>query len=451
MITMRLSQAAETLQGKFTGKDVSFIGCSTDTRTIRRENLFIALRGINFDGHSYISSAKDNGACAAMVENHSSVEMLPLLVINDAIQAMGLLAENWRDRFKLPVVAITGSNGKTTVKEMVASILGLNASVLSTQGNLNNNIGVPLTLFKLGSEHQYAVIEMGANHAGEIKWLSQIAKPNIALITQCAPAHLEGFKTVDGVASAKAEIYSGLCENGIAIINADDKYSKYWKDVASKYKQISFGIENKADITASEISFDVTNGRTSFVINFPEKIISTSIPLSGVHNVQNSIAAAACCIAAGIPVLDIIKGLENIEPISGRMQLITTKNGIRILNDTYNANPASLNAGLQVLSNYIGIRWLILGDMRELGKNSAEYHRQAGENAREFGVQRLYALGDLSQYALEGFGNGAFHFSNAEDLISAVKQNISSEITIMVKGSRSMGMEKIVTSLMEDN
>ncbi|MGK0297288.1 MAG: UDP-N-acetylmuramoyl-tripeptide--D-alanyl-D-alanine ligase [Gammaproteobacteria bacterium] len=450
MISMRMSQAAEALKGKYTGNDVIFNGCSTDTRTIEEGNLFIALNGNHFDGHSFIRSARENGASAAMVEIASDNNNLPLLLIKDTTHAMGLLASYWRDEFDIPVFAITGSNGKTTVKEMVASILGLNATVLSTQGNMNNHIGVPLTLFKLDNKHEYAVIEMGANHPGEIGLLSKLAKPSIALITQCAPAHLEGFGSVDGVARAKAEIFSGLSENGVAVVNADDDFANFWKKIASNYKQISFGLESEADITASDITFDTATGHTKFNIHFPEKSISTSIRFSGIHNVLNSIAAAACCIAAGISIDDIKKGLECISPVKGRMQLITTSNGIRIFNDTYNANPASLKAGLQVLSNYSGNRWLILGDMGELGNDSAEHHRLAGELAREYGVQRLFTLGEFSKYIVEGFGSGSLLFLSSDDLISTVLRDLVNDTTILVKGSRAMGMEKIVDSLMED-
>ncbi|MGY8814507.1 MAG: UDP-N-acetylmuramoyl-tripeptide--D-alanyl-D-alanine ligase [Gammaproteobacteria bacterium] len=451
MISMRMSEAAEALNGIYTGKDIMFNGCSTDTRTIEEGSLFIALKGNHFDGHSFIRSARENGATAAMVENVSDNDNLPLLIIKDTARAMGLLASCWRDEFDIPVFAITGSNGKTTVKEMVASILGLNATVLSTSGNMNNHIGVPLTLFKLDNKHKYAVIEMGANHPGEIELLSKLAKPSIALITQCAPAHLEGFGSVDGVARAKAEIFSGLSDNGTAVVNADDNFAKFWKKTASNYKQISFGLKNEADVTASDITFDTTTGYTNFNIHFLEKSITISIRFSGIHNVQNSIAAAACCIAAGISIDDIKKGLECMSPVMGRMQLITKSNDIRIFNDTYNANPASLKAGLQVLSNYSGNRWLILGDMGELGKDAAEHHRLAGELAREYGVQRLFALGEFSNCVVDGFGDGALRFLETGELISIVLRELVNDTTILVKGSRTMGMEKIVDSLMEEN
>ena len=447
MIAMSLSQAAQTINGRLAGKDIMFNGCSTDSRTLQNGNLFIALRGERFDGHSFIPQAEEMGAVAAMVEEEHDESLLPLLIIKDTVHAMGLLAGSWRDEFDIPLMAITGSNGKTTVKEMVSSILGLRALVLSTRGNLNNHIGVPLTLFNLGNEHRYAVIEIGANHAGEISWLSELAKPTVALITQCAPAHLQGFGSEKGVASAKAEIFSGLRDNGIAIVNADDKYAGLWKKIAKCHKQISFGLNVAADITASDITFDTNTGRTGFLIHFPDETLSTSTPLSGIHNVQNSIAAAACCMAIGISNLDIKTGLEKMESISGRMQMINTVGGSRIFNDTYNANPGSLQAGLQVLSNYKGNRWLILGDMYELGDRSIEYHLRAGELARETGIHRLYALGDLTHHAVEGFGNGARHYENTSELIAAVNHDLKDNTTILVKGSRAMGMEKIVQAL----
>jgi UDP-N-acetylmuramoyl-tripeptide--D-alanyl-D-alanine ligase len=447
MISMSLSHAADTVDGILAGKDVTFNGCSTDTRTLENGNLFIALRGEHFDGHSFITSATDRGAVAALVEERKNEGLLPLLVIKDSVKAMGMLAAHWRSEFDIPLLAITGSNGKTTVKEMVTSILGLTATVLSTKGNLNNHIGVPLTLFKLGREHKYAVIEMGANHSGEIAWLSQLAKPTVALITQCAPAHLEGFGSEDGVARAKAEIFGGMGDNGIAIVNADDKYAGFWKGTAYKHRQISFGLENTANIMATGITHDTDSGRTSFLIHFPGETILTSIPLSGIHNVQNSIAAAACCMALDIPVLEIKAGLEKMESVAGRMQMLNIRGGSRLFDDSYNANPGSLKAGLQVLSTYKGNRCLILGDMVELGNCSAEHHRHAGELAREHGIQHLYALGDLTPYAVEGFGNGARHFTSMDDLISTVKHDLTSGSTILVKGSRVMGMERIVKSL----
>jgi len=450
MISMRLSEAASHLNGKLSGMDMQFTGCSIDSRSLQEGNLFIAIRGARVDGHDYVKSAKVSGACAAMVEQDDDRDVLPLLIIKDSKQAMARLAGYWRNSFNIPLLAVTGSNGKTTVKEMLSSILGLNSTVLSNKGNLNNDIGVPLTLFGLGSEHQYAVIEMGANHPGEISWLTKLARPTVALITQCAPAHLQGFGSVDGVAKAKAEIYSGLIDNGTAVINADDEYAEFWRGAAARYNQLSFGMKNKADISARDVHFNIETGMTGFSLHTPAGFESVNMSLAGRHNVLNSLAAAACCIAIGLPLDDIKRGLENMSAVHGRMQMLYTKAGARIFDDTYNANPASLNAGLGVLSSYPGKRWLILGDMGELGDYSEDLHRHAGEAAREHGIERIYALGDFSRYTVEGFGSGARHFHEVDKLLESVKSDLVPDVTLLVKGSRFMAMDRVVRSLMEE-
>jgi len=447
MISMSLSKAAALLQAEFTGGDVTFTGCSIDSRTLKQGNLFIALRGERFDGHSFINAAQKKGASAAMVQSSVDVENLPLLIIEDTKQAMGRLAGYWRDNFSIPLLAVTGSNGKTTVKEMIGSILGLNASVLVTRGNLNNDIGVPITLFGLGREHHYAVIEMGANHAGEIAWLSRLARPTVALITQCAPAHLEGFGSIEGVARAKAEIFSGLDPAGTAILNADDNYFNFWMDTTSQFRQLSFGIKNKADVTATDIRFDSASAKTTFLMHTPGSSVAISLALVGEHNVMNALAAATCCLAVGIPVSHIKTGLEQVVTVSGRMQLKLTPEGARIFDDTYNANPVSLQAGLKVMSSMPGRKWLLLGDMGELGEHSTDLHREAGEMAREYGMERLYALGDLSKHAVDGFGSGARHFNGTDELLDVISTELTADTTLLVKGSRRMGMDRIVKFL----
>lgn len=447
MINMLLSQAAVPTEAKLMGTDIHFNGCSTDSRAIKPGQMFIALRGERFDGHAFLHEASRAGACAALVEQGDGVNSLSLLLVNDSRKAMGRLARHWRSEFTLPLIALTGSNGKTTVKEMLASILTLQAPVLSTRGNLNNDIGVPLTLFQLGPEHRYAVIEMGANHPGEISWLSEITRPTVALITQCAPAHLRGFGSVEGVAKSKGEIFDGLMENGTAIINADDHYAGFWRKTAVTRRQLSFGIENRADVCASDIVFNTEKKSTDFVIHIPGFSSAVSLPIPGMHNVMNALAAAACCIAVGIQGDVIKKGLERIAPVKGRMQLKYTRKGVRLFDDTYNANPASLKAGLEVLTNYEGRRWLVLGDMGELGVAERELHREAGEMAREYGIERLYATGELSRYAVQGFGEGALHFHRIEDLINALNNDLSAGTTVLVKGSRAMAMERVVNGL----
>jgi len=451
MIAMSLSEAATRLGIRHRNADVRFAGCSIDSRTVQQGNLFIAIRGARLDGHGFVRSAIEKGACAVMTESPDADDTTPLLVVNDSRQAMAALAGSWRSDFQIPLIAVTGSNGKTTVKEMLSSILGLNASVLATRGNLNNDIGVPLTLFGLGKQHQYAVIEMGANHAGEIAGLSRLVRPDVALITQCAPAHLEGFGSVEGVAMAKSEIYSGLGPDGCAVVNADDDYADYWRGVASAYRQLSFGITHPADITATDIVFNPETGKTGFTLTTPAGAVSIMLPLAGRHNVLNALAAAACCAALRIPLDDMKQGLERMSHVHGRMQMKIAGSGARIFDDTYNANPASLKAGLQVLTSYPGKRWLVLGDMGELGEYAEDLHRQAGEMAREQGVERLYALGKLSRYAVDGFGQGARNFSRIEDLLTSLKPELGADISVLVKGSRFMAMDRVVTALMEGN
>lgn len=450
MIAMSLSEAANVIDASITGVDAIFTGCSTDSRSVRPGNLFIALRGERYNGHNYVEDAIEQGAAGVMVESDVDVAG-PVLTVPDTMHAMARLSGYWRRRFDIPLIAITGSNGKTTVKEMVKTILSQKTTVLSTRGNLNNHIGVPLTLFEMGNQHGYAVVEMGANHAGEISMLSRLASPTVAVITLCAPAHLEGFGSEEGVACAKAEIYEGLVAEGIAIINADDKYSGLWRESAGGHRYITFGLTEQADVYATNVCFDAETGKTRFTLHIHEQAVETFIHLPGKHNVQNAIAAAACCLAAGISVADIRTGLEVIEPIQGRMQLRVTTGGIRIFDDTYNANPGSLKAGLQVLSSCPGECWLVLGDMGELGKRAEQFHREAGTMAREYGVTRLLAIGELCRHAVTAFGNGGSLFQNHRELATEIGKYADGNLTLLVKGSRAMTMENIINILMVEN
>ncbi len=451
MISMSLSNAANHVQGSLTGMDVTFNGVSIDSRSIDSNNLFFAIKGDRFDGHEFISSAQEKGAAGAVVEYRIDNASIPQIEVKNTIQAMADLANQWRCLFEIPVIAITGSNGKTTVKEMVGSILDINASVLVTKGNLNNHLGVPLTLFKLGEVHQYAVIEMGANHAGDIAGLCEIAMPTVAVITQCAPAHLEGFKSEQGVAEAKSEIFTGLKSNGTAIINADDKYAKLWTDKASDLKKLYFGIEHTADIHASNISFNNKTAQTHFDIQFPETVVPVRLALLGAHNILNALAAAACCYAVGVPILQIKQGLEKMTCVPGRMERTAGIGGSTIFNDTYNANPASLEAGLKVLSEYNSPRWLILGDMAELGDQADEFHELVGKLANKYGIDRLLTVGELSQLSHREFKNTGEHFNSIEELVAKTVNEISEDVTVLVKGSRFMCMEQVVAGLKEED
>jgi UDP-N-acetylmuramoyl-tripeptide--D-alanyl-D-alanine ligase len=450
MITMKLSKAAEFLGVKYRGKDIVFKGCSTDSRTLTGGELFIALKGIHFDGHDFIDAAIEHGAVAAMVEKGYQ-RKLPMLVVDDAKQAMGNLARSWRTTFHNPLIAITGSNGKTTVKEMLVSILSRKGPVLATQANLNNDIGVPLTLFGLDYEHDYAVIEMGANHPGEIAWLSNIARPTVALITQCAPAHLEGFGSIDGVAHAKAEIYDGLDKSGCAIINIDDDYAAFWQSKINNIRQLGFGIKKPADISAQSIQLSTKTGQYSFILKTPSGSIDITLPIPGLHNVINSLAAAACAVALDFNIGIIKQGLEAIKPVKGRLEIKTGMNKSRIIDDTYNANPSSLNAALTVLKEFNGQHWLVLGDMNELGDNEKDLHEKAGIAARNSGVSKLFAIGTLSQFTVDKFGKGGEFFTSIEELTNRLQTEISNDVTVLVKGSRAMHMERVVYKLLRRN
>ena len=447
MISMRLSTAAAATDATCLGEDVEFTGCSTDSRSIKAGELFIAIKGERFDGHDFLPGAKQNGAVAAMLERTGQDNGLPALLVSDTRRAIGKLAQAWRTEFGIPLIAVTGSNGKTTVKEMLVSILRLKAPVLATRGNLNNDIGVPLTLFGLGHEHRYAVIEMGANHPGEIDWLSRIARPTIALITQCAPAHLEGFGSIEGVARAKAEIYDGLDRLGIAVINADDDYAGLWRGRIGGIKQFSFGLKQPADVTAHSISVSMSTGRNHFTLSTPLGSVEIQLSLLGEHNIMNALAAATCASALGIELGLIKQGLEQMTPVKGRLETKTGLRNCRLIDDTYNANPVSLQAAIKAMSLFNGRHWLALGDMGELGTETEALHANAGRIAREHGIERLYATGSLSRLATETFGKGAQFFPNTEDLIKALQEQIAADVTLLVKGSRTMQMERVVKSL----
>ena len=450
MISMLLSEAAKTVGSSLVGEDVVFCGCSTDSRTIEKGNLFIALKGDYFDGHQYISVAEKKGASSLIVDR-GTPNTKPFVKVKNTRKAMGLLAKSWREKITIPLIAITGSNGKTTVKEMVTSILSTVSSVHSTSGNLNNDIGVPKTLFGLNKNHNYAVVEMGANKLGEIEWLSRISSPNVAVITQCAPAHLEGFKNIESVAKAKAEIYLGLQSSGTAIINADDIYADFWRNSCKEINQITFGIESKnADVRAERIKSSIDNLSVNFILVLDKESVEICLPILGEHNVMNALAAAACCISLDISLQSIKKGLENISSIKGRLEIKTGKNQVRIIDDTYNANPASLDVAIKALCSFDGPHYIVLGDMGELGDEAKTFHKKVGLLAKKRNVEGLFTIGELSIYASNGFGKDAFHFENYDELGKSLIKILGKNSTVLVKGSRSMKMERIVNLLIED-
>jgi len=440
---MSLSLAADVLHSPFKGHDAVFNGVGTDTRSLQEGNLFFALRGPNFDGHLFLAEALGAGATGAVV-SRSIDTVLPTVEVEDTRIALGSLASYWRQQFDLPLIAVTGSNGKTTVKNMIASILSQSASGWATVGNLNNDIGVPLTLLKLRQQHRFAVVEMGMNHRGEIAYLSGLAQPNVAVITNAAHAHLAGVGTVEQVAQCKGEIFGGLGSDGIAVINADDPYHQLWRDMAAPRQVITFALENAADVTAE---YQTTDSGSLVSINTKEGNIEMRLPLLGKHNVMNAVAAATASLATGTSLADISKGLEKLAAIAGRLEIKTGINGARILDDTYNANPDSVGAGLEVLREAQGEKILVLGDMAELGEASEDIHRRVGELARRVGVHRLIAVGSLSRNAATAFGKGGNHVAGHEEAIDALLDLLHSDMTVLVKGSRNMHMEKVVKGI----
>lgn len=447
MIEWQLAQAAEAMAGRVVGTDVRFVGVATDSRAVRPGQLFIALRGERFDAHDYLGQAAEQGAAAFVVDDETRLPPgLPGVVVEDTRVALGHLAAAWRACFTLPVIAVTGSNGKTTTKEMIASILhaAWGDAVLATQGNLNNDIGLPLTLLGLHAGHRAAVIEMGMNRPGEIAWLSRIGAPTVALVTNAQRAHLEGMGDLDEIAREKGSIFSGLPEHGVAVINADDAYAEFWRASVSGRKVRSFAIDHPADVHASLHQ----HGLQSLLhLTAPEGEAEIRLAVPGRHNARNALAAAAATLAAGVALPEVASGLSSFSGVKGRLQLRQGRNGAHILDDTYNANPDSVRAGIDVLAATIGHKVLVLGDMGEIGEASGQYHDEIGGYAKSQGVDRLFALGDASQQAVRNFGEGARHFCNVDKLVAAVSKELSPDTTVLVKGSRFMKMERVADAL----
>ena len=446
MIRMRLGEAAAVLGFRAAGGDVVFHGVSTDSRTTARGALFVAVRGPNFDGHDFVGEAGARGAAAALVECKPDTS-IPFVLVRDSVRALGELAAGWRSRFRdLVLVGITGSNGKTTVKEMVAAILRTLGPVSATCGNLNNEIGVPLTLCDLDAEHRTAVVELGANHPGEIATLTALARPSVGVITQCAPAHLEGFGSIEGVARAKGELFEHLPVDAVAVVNADDPYADLWRGLARPRRCMSFGAGTDADV---RVRTRLHEGHERVSLDTPAGSVDLDLALPGAHNAFNAGAAAAAAIAAGASLGSIREGLATVRPAKGRLESKRGPRGAEIIDDTYNANPASLRAGLRVLRAKPAPRWLVLGDMAELGPDGARLHAEAGRHARCHGVDRLMVIGELSAEAARTFGAGATHFADCAALVDRLRDELPDGATVLVKGSRSMAMEHVVDAIAE--
>jgi UDP-N-acetylmuramoyl-tripeptide--D-alanyl-D-alanine ligase len=441
-----LATAADSMQGKLHGADHPFNGVSTDTRTLRRGELFIALQGPNFDGCDYVSQARDKGAAGAVVPTLVD-EDISQITVEDSKRALGDLGAAWRRQLSPIVVGVTGSNGKTTLKELTAACLATTAPTLATHGNLNNDIGMPLMLTRIEERHRFAVLEMGANHAGEIAYLTALAKPDIVVITNAAEAHLEGFGSLDGVARAKGEILCGESRPKVAILNADDHYFGYWSTLVEDTQLITFGIDADADVRARNIETEA--GRSSFDLHLPVGDIDINLPLSGRHNVRNACAAAAIAVAVGIDVADIKSALESVQPVEGRLRRLAGTGGATIYDDSYNANPLSVVAAAEFLASLPGNNLLVLGDMGELGDDAARLHAETGSQVRAAGISRLLATGDLSRNTVEGFGDGASWHADIDELAARVESELDADTNVLVKGSRFMQMERVVAALLD--
>lgn len=443
MIEMSLAEAAAAVEGEWTGAAVRFTAVATDSRQLAPGALFVALRGARFDGHAFVAEAARRGAVAALVSE--PVADLPCIRVADTRLALGRLAAAWRDRFPRPVIGLTGSNGKTTVKQMIAAILATRGPVLATQGNLNNDIGVPLTLLRLGDE-AHAVIEMGANHPGEIAWLTGLVRPEVALINNAGPAHLEGFGSLDGVARAKGEIYRGLGPRGLGIVNADDGYAEFWRGLIGERPCLSFGLDRPADVQGVVLDAD----RNRLRIRAGGEAVEFELPLPGRHNARNALAAAAAALAVGLDLDAVSAGLATLPAVSGRLQALPGRHGGVVIHDAYNANPASLAAALQTLSRRPGSKWLVLGDMGELGPEAPALHAEAGRQARAAGFAHCYAVGEHSREAVAAFGAGAWHFPDLDALLAAVTGALAGAPDpplLLIKGSRSQRLERAVQAL----
>ncbi len=452
---MNLKKAASILDANIISSrnisDLSFNQISIDSRTIEQGNLFIAIKGEELDGHNYVEQAKAKGAVACVVDHEVDVD-LPQLIVKDTTKALGKLALEHRNQFNIPFASVTGSYGKTTVKEMIASIMRQCGNVLANKGNLNNYWGVPLTLLQLKPEHQYAILELGANNPGEISYVTNLVKPNVALITVAAAAHLLGFGDIHHVAKYKAEIFEGLPTDGIAILNLDDAHFDFWKDIVNqrKNKLFTFSIEkNNADFTGQILKTN-PDGKSLVQINTPKGSFEAQLSLPGQHQLMNALAACAVCFALDIPITAMKTGLETVEPVKGRVNLKTGIAQTRIIDDTYNASPNAMKAALQLLAQFSAPRVAVLADMRELGEHSEQFHREVGDFARTLDIEMFYCLGPHAKFMAEAFGAKAKHFLDKPSLIAELKQDLQPGMTILVKGSRGMKMEEVVSVLVEE-
>lgn len=442
---MKLSEVVLATHGELIGEDVEINSVGIDSRSIKQGQLFVAIKGENFDGHDYVAQSLSGGAAAALVEVHKNTTAVK---VKDTRLALGDLAAYWRKKIKAPIVAITGSNGKTTVKEMLASILMVAAGspdkVLATQGNLNNDLGMPLTLLKARPDHAYVILEMGMNHLGEISYLTNLAKPNIAIVNNAGEAHLGELGSMDAIAKAKGEIFEGLTNDGIAIINQDDVYADFWKTLSNHHRQITFGLNSNADVTAT---FQLKEMCSELRLKTQAGEVTFDLPVAGIHNVRNALAASAVATALNISLKNIAEGLAGFSGVKGRLQEKIGRSDSVVIDDTYNANPVSMKAAIDVLGARQGERVLVMGDMGELGSDAEHMHAEIGRYARQIGIEKLFAIGQLSRQAAEAFGLKAKHYDSIDVLSDDILSLMNAKTTVLVKGSRFMQMERVVEKI----
>jgi len=453
---MTLAQTATVLNGELRGElrgeprggEVRFEDVCTDSRAVKKGDLFIALRGERYDGHDYIGQASGAGAVAALIDQAyaGAAPSIPVAAVADTTMALGALAAHWRRQFHLPLIAVVGSNGKTTVKEMIAACLRQHfgdAAVLATRGNLNNHIGLPLTLLALRAAHRVAVVEVGMNHPGETAQLGGIAAPTIAVINNAQREHQEFMRSVAEVAAEHANLIGALPADGIAVINADDAHVAVWKKTAAVRTIRDFGLRAGAAVRAECVMGPAS---ASLKVVTPEAAVEFDLPLAGEHNARNALAAIAAATAAGVPLAVCAQALARFVAVKGRLQVKAGVRGTTLIDDTYNANPDSVRAAIDVLARAPGRKLLVLADMGEVGTQGTAFHEEVGDYARTAGVERLYALGDLAAEAARAFGAGARHYPRIEDLLADVEPELGPQTTLLVKGSRFMQMERVVRS-----
>lgn len=442
---IRAQTVPNSLQVDLRNGDAQFTRVNTDSRNLEAGELFIALRGERFDAHNFISQAVEKNPCALVVEKYYPDVALPQLVVSDSLLALGQIAALNRQLFAGPLIAITGSSGKTTVKTLVAAILSEMGETLFTKGNFNNHIGVPLTLLQIDAQHQFAVVEMGASAIGEIAYLCSLGKPQVAMINNVMPAHIEGFGSIEGVAKAKGEIYAGLMAGGTAVVNIDDQFAPQWLPTLDDKKVITVALHNtNADCFAKNIQY--TAEAIAFDVHIFGEVVPVYVNAQGEHSVRNVLMATACAVAVGATAQKIQRGLAKFSPVAGRMSCHTTTQGALVIDDSYNANPGSVRAAIDVLAQHShGV--LVLGDLGELGANAAELHAELGDYARAKQIKHLFTVGKLSEQASRRYGVGAQHFATQAELIEQLKNIATPETTFLIKGSRSSKMDLVVREL----